>query len=144
MKTYFLERCSGGTKSGDFWKTIKPFFSKKGSSGEQIIVLNESDKIVNDQKEVANHFNNLFSTVAENIGKDTVYDPSDHPSLIEIMKQNDCTNKFVFEKVTTDKVEKIINNINNSFPKVARFCSPTSSLAKGYDSGPPSLHPWQI
>ena len=112
MKTYFLERCSGGTKSGDFWKTIKPFFSKKGSSGEQKIVLNESDKIVNDQKEVANHFNNFFSTVAENIGKDTVYDPSDHPSLIEIKKQNDCTNKFVFEKVTTDKVEKIINNIN--------------------------------
>ena len=55
MKTYFLERCSGGTKSGDFWKTIKPFFSKKGSSGEQKIVLNESNKIVNDQKEVANH-----------------------------------------------------------------------------------------
>jgi hypothetical protein len=50
----------------------------------QKIVLNESDKIVNDQKEVANHFNNFFSTVAENIGKDTVYDPSDHPSLIAI------------------------------------------------------------
>ena len=112
MKTYFLERCSGGTKSGDFWKTVKPFFSKKGSSGEQQIVLNESDKIVNDQKEVANHFNNFFSTVAENIGKDTVYDPSDYPNLIEIKKQNDCTNKFVFEKVTTNKVEKIINNIN--------------------------------
>ena len=30
MKTYFLERCSGGTKSDDFWKTIKPFFSKRG------------------------------------------------------------------------------------------------------------------
>ena len=25
MKTY-----SGGTKSGDFWKTIKPLFSKRG------------------------------------------------------------------------------------------------------------------
>ena len=112
MKTYFLERCSGGTKSGYFWKTIKPFFSKKGFSGEQTIVLNKSDKIVNNQKEVANHFNNLLSTVAENIGKDTVYDPADHPSLLEIKKQKDCTNKFVFEKVTTDKVEKIINNIN--------------------------------
>ena len=57
-----------GSKSGDFWKTVKrPFFSKKRSSGEQKIVLNESDKIVNDQKEVANHFNNYFSTVAENI-----------------------------------------------------------------------------
>ena len=74
-------------------------------------MLNESDKIVNDQNEVANHYN-FFSTVAENIGKDTVYDPSDHPSLLEIKNQNDCTNKFVFEKVTTDKVEKIMNNIN--------------------------------
>jgi Holliday junction resolvase-like predicted endonuclease len=41
-----------------------------------------------------------------------VYDPSDHPSLIEIKKQNDGTQKNVFEKVTTDKVEKIMNNIN--------------------------------
>jgi hypothetical protein len=38
-------------------------------------------RIVNDQKEVANHVNNFFSTVAENIGKDTVYDPSNHPSF---------------------------------------------------------------
>ena len=68
--------------------------------------------MVKDQKEIANHFNNFFSTVAENIGKDTVYDPSDHPSLIEIKKQNDGTQKNVFEKVTTDKVEKIMNNIN--------------------------------
>jgi DUF438 domain-containing protein len=49
-------------------------------------VLNESDKIVNDQKEVANHFNNFFSTVAENIGKYTVYDPSDHPIKIIFKK----------------------------------------------------------
>ena len=61
-------------------------------------MLNESDKIINNQKEVANHFNIVFSNVAENIGKDT-----DHPSLVEIKKQNDCTNKFVFEKVSTDK-----------------------------------------
>ena len=45
----------------------------------------------NRMHQVANHFNNFFSTVAENIGKDTVYDPSDHPSLIEIKKQHDCT-----------------------------------------------------
>ena len=25
-----FERYSGGTQSGDFWKTIKPFFSKRG------------------------------------------------------------------------------------------------------------------
>jgi hypothetical protein len=38
----------------------------------------------------------------------------DHSFYIKVLlkKQNDCTNKFVFEKVTTDKVEKIINDIN--------------------------------
>jgi hypothetical protein len=29
MKTYFLERCTGGAKNVSFWKTVKPFFSKK-------------------------------------------------------------------------------------------------------------------
>jgi hypothetical protein len=29
MKTYFLERCTGGAKNVNFWKTVKPFFSKK-------------------------------------------------------------------------------------------------------------------
>jgi hypothetical protein len=58
-----------------------------------------TDKIVNDQKEVANHFNHFFSTVAENIGKDTVYDPSDHPSLIEIKKQNEIGSVFSEEKI---------------------------------------------
>jgi GH43 family beta-xylosidase len=56
----------------------------------------------------------IYNT-CENIGKDTVYDPSDHPSLIEIKKQNDGTQKNVFEKVTTDKVEKIMNNLFNFF-----------------------------
>jgi hypothetical protein len=41
----------------------------------------------------------LFSTVAENIGKDTVYDPSDHPSLIEIKKQNEIGSVFSEEKI---------------------------------------------
>ena len=33
MRVYFYERCAGGPKSKDFWSTIKPFLSKKGSDG---------------------------------------------------------------------------------------------------------------
>jgi hypothetical protein len=29
-------------------------------------------------------------------------------------------------------------------PDIDKACINSSSLAKGYDSGPPSLHPWQI
>jgi hypothetical protein len=39
MKNYFLERCSGGAKTCNFWTTVKPFFSKKCNSGEQKIIL---------------------------------------------------------------------------------------------------------
>jgi hypothetical protein len=60
MKVYFLERCSGGSKSCEFWKTVKPFFSKKSNYGEQKIVLFENEKIVNNPNEVSNHFN-IFS-----------------------------------------------------------------------------------
>ena len=35
MKNNFLERCSSAAKSCDFWKTMKPFFSKKSNAGEQ-------------------------------------------------------------------------------------------------------------
>ena len=38
MKTYFLERCTGGTKNVNFWKPVKPFFSKKCNSGDQNII----------------------------------------------------------------------------------------------------------
>jgi hypothetical protein len=39
MKTYFLERCTGGAKNVNFWKTVKPFFSNKCNSGDQNIIL---------------------------------------------------------------------------------------------------------
>jgi hypothetical protein len=53
---------------------VLPFFSKKGNCGEQKIVLFENDKIVNNPNEVSNHFNIFFSTVANKIGIDAVYD----------------------------------------------------------------------
>ena len=69
----------------EFWKTVKPFFSKKGNRGEQKIVLFENDKIVNNPNEVSNHFNIFFSKVADKIGIDAVYDSSNHPSIKEIL-----------------------------------------------------------
>ena len=43
-------------------------------------------------------------------------------------------------------LEKLFNIILSSgtYPKIWGEGYLTSSLAKGYDSGPPSLHPWRI
>ena len=100
MKVYFLERCSGGSKSCEFWKTVKPFFSKKGNCGEQKNVLFENDKIVNNPNEVSNHFNIFFSKVADTIGIDAVYDSSNHSSIKEILNNREQVPDFEFNKLT--------------------------------------------
>ena len=42
---YFQERCIGGVKNSDFWKTIKPFLSNKSSTELPKIILHENNKI---------------------------------------------------------------------------------------------------
>jgi hypothetical protein len=70
-----LERCSGGAKTCNFWTTVKPFFSKICNSGERKIILCENNKIINDAKEVSENLSSFFSTVANKIGQNVVYDP---------------------------------------------------------------------
>ena len=60
MHLYFYKRCTGGPKSKDFWLTIKPFLSKKGSDGGSEVILNENDQVIADQAEVCTIFNTLF------------------------------------------------------------------------------------
>ena len=70
MRVYFYERYAGGPKSKDFWPTVKPFLSKKGSDGGSEVILNENDQVISDQAEVCTVFNTFFANVAKNIGKD--------------------------------------------------------------------------
>ena len=91
------------------------FFSKKCKSGDQKIILCEDNKIINNSNEVSNLFNNFFATVADQkIGENVVYDPSNHPSITAIHENNsiELNGKFGFQKVTSEKVEKIMNKIN--------------------------------
>ena len=46
-----------------FWKTVKTFFSEKGSHRSNIKLV-EGDKILRDDSEVAEELNNLFKEAA--------------------------------------------------------------------------------
>jgi hypothetical protein len=116
MKTYFLECCMGGAKNVNFWKTVKPFFSKKCNSEDQNIILYEVNKIINDSCEVSEKFNTFFSTVADEIGENIVYGPVTHPSIVEIKNHVDVDNNFEFQHITSDKIEKNIDKINIKKP----------------------------
>ena len=85
---YFQERCTGGCKQTEFWKTMKPYFSKKSCGTQSKIILQDNDKIVTKNVDVAEVFNKFFVNVAQDIGKDYTFNKNDHPSLQKIEDKN--------------------------------------------------------
>ena len=133
MRVYFYERCAGGPKSKDFWPTIKPFLSKKGSDGGSEVILCEENKVVSDQAEVCSLFNSFFANVATDIGKDCyIENMEEHPSILKIQENlPPNSNKFSFRPVTDSEITKILSNIDskkstgvdNIPAKIVKACS---------------------
>ena len=65
INKYFIERCVGGCKSKDFWPTVKPFLTNKGTQVHKDAILFEDNKLINDQQEVCGIFNHFFVNVAK-------------------------------------------------------------------------------
>ena len=55
------------TDNKKFWKTVKPFFTDKGVSRNKVVLV-EDDRIINDDKEVAQTFNDYFDNAVKSLG----------------------------------------------------------------------------
>ena len=80
------------TDNRKFWHTVKPFLLDKIKSTENIIFVN-NEKIISDEKEVANILNNFFSNNIKSLKIPEYYDedkiphsPSGYPNLKAILK----------------------------------------------------------
>ena len=50
----------GGCKSENFWPTIKPLLTYKGTKISKDTILCEDNSLINDQEEICKIFNNFF------------------------------------------------------------------------------------
>ena len=141
LRVYFFERCHGGPKSKDFWPTIKPFLSKKGSKDDPTIILNEDGKIVSDQKDVCHIFKDFFINVAKDIGSNNNCDLESHPSILKIQEQSNlCTEPFNFNHVDSMYVHTSISKLQTKkatgvdgiSAKILKAC--TNSIAQPISS----------
>ena len=113
-----------------FWKTVKPFFSNKGSHRGNIKLV-EGDKLLQDDSEVAEELNNFFKEavstldVNENsyiINPDSlnISDPIEkaiskykfHPSILLINDETVNKDKFSFKARSILDMEKQVKLIN--------------------------------
>ena len=131
--TYFSEHRAGGVKNQKFWKTIKPFLTSKQPTNNNII-LKEDDKIITDEREICDIFNDYFSHVAMDIGfKDDIPDDfltadgfariidkhCNHPSIIKIREHIQTQHYLYFTAVNDKHIEKIMQKMD---PKKTQGC----------------------
>ena len=70
IQEYFDQRCVGEVNGREFWNTIRPFLTNKGTYGQNEIVLREQNEIITETAKVCNIFNEHFVNIAADIGPD--------------------------------------------------------------------------
>jgi len=58
-RLFFKDKCTGGPKNVNFWKTVKPYFNKQGNV-KQNIMLYEGNTIRTDTTQICEIFNDYF------------------------------------------------------------------------------------
>ena len=114
----------------NFWKKIRPLFSDKNRSSTNNIIIVENDTIITDKKAVAETLNNYFVDSVANLHIEPFLQEepqcsdshddintiirkyNNHPSVLKIKEHVKCDKKFVFNDVTTEKIERDIRNLD--------------------------------
>ena len=85
--------------------------SKKNPNSNAKIIFSENSKLVTDQKEVSEIFNEFFVNVADEIGEGVPFDSTTHPSICKIRENIKEDKSFSFSIVTESKVSKLIDKL---------------------------------
>ena len=126
---------------GRSWKTVKPWFTSKGTKK---IILVEKGEIIFDNTKVTEVMNNYFVDITKELDislpninntdksdlifidpiDQIIYDYRKHPSILVINERIEHSTIFLFERVNASLIEHEIMELN-------------SNKASGYDCTPP-------
>ena len=114
-----------------FWKTVKPFFSDKKTSNENITLVDEN-KLVSEDRVVAETFNTYFVDAVKSlninmdpellVNSESITDPifqaiqkyNKHPSILKIKDVHAGNPTFNFNYTTKIEMQNEIENISGS------------------------------
>ena len=132
-----------------FWKAVKPLFSSKVTTSQNITLI-ENNVIVDDDKLVSEIFNDFFSNVVTNLNIEHITGLSNnniiendpvliaiskydkHPSVLKIKEANGGTEHFSFLPTNLDSVNKEILALNRS-KATTKDSIPTKIIKEYYD-----------
>ncbi len=136
-KKYFKNlHINNFTDNKKFWKTVKPLFTNC-DGGSQKITLLKDDKIISNDKEVAETFNEFFENSVKSLNipensflkndtenvcdavKKAIITFENHPSIIDIKEMIDISSEFSFSKVSHSDIKLELKNLKTN--KAATF-----------------------
>ena len=140
ISKYFEEKCKLGTRNKDFWKAIKPLFSKSRTKSDSI-PLRENGEIVTDDQKVCGIFNSFFQSIGADIGLpennekplcDIIAQYQEHPSMKSIKGRIETSTKFMFrfttERETIKQIRQLCTKKAAGYDEIpAKFVKKTSS-----------------
>ena len=109
------------TQEKPFWETVCPFMSDKGNKNGNCIILKENEKLLTDNQDVSNVFNEYFSSIASQIGFPDTHQNAEAAILYH--RNHDSVNKirnthpnimdnFDFKTVDSETMRKTLKDIN--------------------------------
>lgn len=93
----------------DTWRLINIAIKSK-SKLESPNCFKINNEIITDNGEIANEFNNFFINIGDKLAAQI---PSTVSHYSEYLKKDYAGNNFIFEKVSTTEVNKVINSLRN-------------------------------
>jgi len=105
LKTSYFNRklLDNSRCSKKLWKALKDLLPNSKANSSTFCVL-DGDKEITDNKDIANTFNNFFSTIGSKLAKDFTSTSSDINVPLN-------PNSFLFNRVTSKMVSKIISSL---------------------------------
>ena len=117
------------TDNRKFWKTVKPLFGDKGGTTDKIVLV-EENKIINEDAEVAQTFNNFFENAVKSLGisenkllltevghscgkvLDAIKMYESHPSILKIKENVVVETEFSFSPVSLEEIHSELKMLN--------------------------------
>ena len=84
----------------------------KGTHFQKDTILFEEGKLVNDQQEICDIFDNFFVNVAKNIGENSIPVNSQHSSITKVQENNITHSILDFKPIEESFISKQINKLS--------------------------------
>ena len=126
------------TDNKKFWRSVKPFFGDKGGAKENIVLV-EGERIINDDAEIAQTFNDFFDNAVKSLGLsdsevlltkveyaqgkvlDAIKELEVHQCILKIKERVTIDREFSFKPMSLETVNKSLRALNTkkAFPFMA-------------------------